>query len=91
MAYAIIAIEILLLVGMFAWVMAEGRWLKGDDEGKWLMAGVSFGKAAENVLVANGLWKDWFVQMGLEMTLQSGHQARLSMSCISSDINSSSG
>ena len=42
MAYAIIAIEILLLVGMFAWVMAEGRWLKGDDEGKWLTAKTMF-------------------------------------------------
>ena len=27
-------------------------------------------KATENVVVADGFWKDWFVQMGLDMTLQ---------------------
>ena len=26
--------------------------------------------ATENVVVANGFWKNWFVQMGLDMTLQ---------------------
>lgn len=28
------------------------------------------GKASENVVVADGFWKNWFVQMGLDMTLQ---------------------
>ena len=28
------------------------------------------GKATENVVVADGFWKNWFVQMGLDMTLQ---------------------
>ena len=28
------------------------------------------GKATENVVVMEGFWKDWFVQMGLDMTLQ---------------------
>ena len=32
--------------------------------------GVSSGKASENVVVADGFWKNWFVQMGLDMTLQ---------------------
>ena len=28
------------------------------------------GKASENVVVADGFWKNRFVQMGLDMTLQ---------------------
>lgn len=32
--------------------------------------GVSSGKATENVVVADGFWRSWFVQMGLDMTLQ---------------------
>ena len=28
------------------------------------------GKATENVVVADGFWKNWFVQVGLDMTLQ---------------------
>ena len=28
------------------------------------------GGATENVLVANNFWSNWFVQMGLDMTLQ---------------------
>ena len=32
--------------------------------------GVSSGKASENVVVADGFWRNWFVQMGLDMTLQ---------------------
>ena len=28
------------------------------------------GKASQNVVVADGFWHDWFVQMGLDMTLQ---------------------
>ena len=28
------------------------------------------GKASENVVVSSGFWKGWFVQMGLDMTLQ---------------------
>ena len=28
------------------------------------------GKVTENVVVADGFWKNWFVQMGLDMTLQ---------------------
>ena len=31
---------------------------------------VTDGKATENVVVADGFWKNWFVQMGLDMTLQ---------------------
>ncbi len=31
---------------------------------------MSGGKATENVVVADGFWKNWFVQMGLDMTLQ---------------------
>ena len=31
---------------------------------------MSDGKASENVVVADGFWKNWFVQMGLDMTLQ---------------------
>jgi len=30
----------------------------------------SSGKATEYVVVTDGFWKDWFVQMGLDMTLQ---------------------
>ena len=29
--------------------------------------GVSSGKASENVVVADGFWKNWFVQAGLEV------------------------
>lgn len=32
--------------------------------------GVPSGKASENVVVADGFWRNWFVQMGLDMTLQ---------------------
>ena len=31
---------------------------------------MSDGAATENVLVTDGFWKNWFVQMGLDMTLQ---------------------
>ena len=31
---------------------------------------VTDGKATENVVVSDGFWKNWFVQMGLDMTLQ---------------------
>lgn len=31
---------------------------------------MSGGTATENVVVADGFWKNWFVQMGLDMTLQ---------------------
>lgn len=31
---------------------------------------MSSGTATENVVVADGFWKNWFVQMGLDMTLQ---------------------
>lgn len=31
---------------------------------------LSDGRATENVVVADGFWKNWFVQMGLDMTLQ---------------------
>jgi len=31
---------------------------------------MSGGTATENVVVADGFWKDWFVQVGLDMTLQ---------------------
>ena len=31
---------------------------------------MSGGKAAENVVVSDGFWRNWFVQMGLDMTLQ---------------------
>ncbi len=31
---------------------------------------LSDGLATENVVVADGFWKDWYVQMGLDMTLQ---------------------
>jgi hypothetical protein len=31
---------------------------------------MSDGKASENVVVSDGFWKGWFVQMGLDMTLQ---------------------
>jgi hypothetical protein len=34
------------------------------------MADVASGMASENVVVADGFWKHWFVQMGLDMTLQ---------------------
>ena len=39
-------------------------------DGGGLMADVSSGKATENVVVADGFWRNWFVQMGLDMTLQ---------------------
>jgi len=39
-------------------------------DGGGLMADVSSGKATENVVVADGFWKNWFVQFGLDMTLQ---------------------
>ena len=32
------------------------------------------GLASENVVVANGFWKNWFMQMGLDMTLNK-HQS----------------
>lgn len=31
---------------------------------------MSDGLASENIVVADGFWKNWFVQMGLDMTLQ---------------------
>ena len=34
------------------------------------MADGSSGKATENVVVADGFWKNWYVQAGLDMTLQ---------------------
>ncbi|MBR4730857.1 MAG: phosphatase PAP2 family protein [Prevotella sp.] len=36
------------------------------------------GKATENVVVADGFWKHWFVQMGLDMTLQNPYGYDLS-------------
>ncbi len=36
------------------------------------------GKATENVLVNDGFWKHWFVQMGLDMTLQNPYGYDLS-------------
>lgn len=39
-------------------------------DGRGKMEDVSSGKASENVVVADGFWKHWFVQMGLDMTLQ---------------------
>jgi hypothetical protein len=39
-------------------------------DGGWLMADVPSGTATENVVVADRFWKNWFVQMGLDMTLQ---------------------
>lgn len=38
----------------------------GDGEG----GKVNGYNASENVIVADGFWKDWFVQVGLDMTLQ---------------------
>lgn len=39
---------------------------------------ISDGKATENVVVTDGFWKDWFVQMGLDMTLQNPYGYDLS-------------
>ena len=39
-------------------------------DGRGKMEDVSSGKALENVVVADGFWKNWFAQMGLDMTLQ---------------------
>ena len=36
------------------------------------------GKATENVVVNDGFWKHWFVQMGLDMTLQNPYGYNLS-------------
>ncbi len=36
------------------------------------------GRATENVVVADGFWKNWFVQMGLDMTLQNPYGYDLS-------------
>ena len=36
------------------------------------------GRATENVVVADGFWKHWFVQMGLDMTLQNPYGYDLS-------------
>ena len=36
------------------------------------------GKATENVVVNDGFWKHWFVQMGLDMTLQNPYGYDLS-------------
>ena len=41
---------------------SDGGSQKEDGRGK--MEDVSSGKATENVVVADGFWKDWFVQMG---------------------------
>lgn len=47
---------------------SDGGSQKEDGRGK--MEDISSGKATENVVVADGFWKDWFVQMGLDITLQ---------------------
>ncbi len=39
-------------------------------DGGGMMADGSSGKATENVVVADGFWKNWYVQAGLDMTLQ---------------------
>ena len=36
------------------------------------------GRATENVVVSDGFWKNWFVQMGLDMTLQNPYGYDLS-------------
>ena len=39
-------------------------------DGGGMMADGSSGKATENVVVTDGFWKNWYVQAGLDMTLQ---------------------
>ena len=55
----------LSLMGAKAQVFETAR---ADDGG--MMADSSSGNATENVVVADGFWKNWFVQLGLDMTLQ---------------------
>jgi hypothetical protein len=38
----------------------------------------SSGKASENVVVTDGFWKNWFVQLGLDMTLQNPYGCNFS-------------
>ena len=56
---------IIALILNFAFVGAKAQVFETADSSK-----MSDGLASENVVVAEGFWNDWFVQLGLDMTLQ---------------------
>ncbi|MBE6262330.1 MAG: phosphatase PAP2 family protein [Prevotella sp.] len=53
---------------VFEIAMPGDRYMAASDA-MYLSPGMA-GGATENVLVANNFWSNWFVQMGLDMTLQ---------------------
>ena len=56
---------LLLLIGMMTNLTMNAQVFEVADSCK-----MSGGTATENVVVADGFWRNWFVQMGLDMTLQ---------------------
>lgn len=56
---------LLVLAMVFGVVSARAQLFETADSCK-----LSDGKATENVVVADGFWRNWFVQVGLDMTLQ---------------------
>ena len=55
----------ILFVGLLSSQNICAQVFEVADSGK-----MNDGLASENVVVADGFWKNWFVQMGLDMTLQ---------------------
>lgn len=56
---------LLLLIGMMTNLTMNAQVFEVADSCK-----MSGGTATENVVVADGFWRNWFVQFGLDMTLQ---------------------
>ena len=56
---------LLLLIGMMTNLTMNAQVFEVADSCR-----MTDGKATENVVVADGFWRNWFVQFGLDMTLQ---------------------
>ena len=56
---------LLLLIGMMTNLTMNAQVFEVADSCR-----MTDGKATEDVVVADGFWRNWFVQFGLDMTLQ---------------------
>lgn len=59
--------KILLIIALLCLVEAQGQVFETVHGEGGMVNGYN---ASENVVVADGFWKDWYVQMGLDITLQ---------------------
>ena len=65
--------KLLLIVLCLGLMEAQAQVFEVAEDGN-----LTDGKATENVVVNDGFWKHWFVQMGLDMTLQNPYGYDLS-------------